>query len=136
MNTPRFNFAAIVLAVALSASLAGCGGSASYHYTRSRCASQVATPTGPIAVEATADCSASISASTKDNIPTVTYSFGDKRQIVVEANRIFVDGELAHTIPPGTKKIAIDVKSGQLAIQADDQPLPIASAMNAEQEIQ
>jgi hypothetical protein len=134
MKSPWFKYAQILLAAAVVAASIGCGGA--YSYTRSHCVSQVATPTGPISVEATADCSASISAVTRDNVSTATYRFGDNRQIVIDGKHILVDGELAHDIPLRTKKITIDVKQGQLSIQADGQPLADASPTSAEQEIQ
>jgi hypothetical protein len=134
MKTPSFKFVPMVLAGALVAVVSGCG--VSYSYMHSRCVSQLATPTGPITVDATADCSASISAMTRDNVSTVTYTFGDKRQVVIDAKSVRVDGALAHNIPPGTKKLTIDVKKGELSIQADGQPLANASEINAEEEIQ
>ena len=126
----------LIVVALLVVVLAGCGGSVSYNYTRSHCASQVATSTGPIAVEATADCSASISAATSGNVSTVTYRFGDNRQIVIDTTSILIDGNLAHNVPPGTKKITINVKSGKVTVEADGQTLPSAAPMNAEQEVQ
>jgi len=63
--------------------VAGCG-------THSRFASQLATPKGPIAVEATVDGQGEIATSLDDNVPKVTLHFGGDRRVVVEQDRILV----------------------------------------------
>lgn len=131
MNVRRTSIVRSLLLLVLAA-LPGC----SFNYTRSHCAAQVATPTGPIAVECTADCPASIASSLNGNLPKVTYSFGDNRQIVIEEKRILVDGKPSREVPPGTKKLTIDVKQDQITIQADGQTLPQQGDLSPEKEIQ
>jgi hypothetical protein len=89
------------------AMVAGCG-------TRSRFASQLATPKGPIAVEATVDGPGNIATSLDGNVPKVILHFGDHREVVVEQERILVDGEVYPGLPAGTQKVEIDVASGGL----------------------
>ena len=96
--------------------LAGCG-------TRSQFASQVATPKGTIAVEATVDGEGGITTSLDGNVPKVTLHFGDHRQVVVEQDRILVDGEVYARLPAGTRKVEIDVAGGEVTIKVDGQLL-------------
>jgi hypothetical protein len=96
--------------------LAGCG-------THSRFASQLATPKGPIAVEATVDGQGEIATSLDGNVPKVTLHFGDHRQVVVEQDRILVDDEIYPGLPAGTQKVEIDVVGGKVTLKADGRPL-------------
>jgi hypothetical protein len=101
------------------ASLIGCGS----HTYSSRLASQLATPTGPIAVEATVDGPASIATSLDNNTPRVTVFANNKELVVIELARIVVGGEAYPPAPAGTKKITVNVKNGQTTITADDKPI-------------
>jgi hypothetical protein len=114
----RLNVVPILSLSLLVATATGCG-----KHTQSRLASQLPTPGGPIAVEATVDGPASISTSLDNNVPNVIVHFGDKRQVIVEQARILVDGETYPAAPAGTKKISIDITDGQVTLQADGQPL-------------
>jgi hypothetical protein len=100
----------------VAVAVAGCG-------THSRLASQLATPKGPIAVEATVDGQAEIATSLDGNVPKVTLHFGDDRRVVVEQDRILVDDEVYARVPAGTQKVEIDVAGGKVAIKADGQVL-------------
>ena len=97
-------------------SVAGCG-------TRSQFASQVATPKGTIAVEATVDGEGGITTSVDGNVPKVTLHFGDDRRVVVEQDRILVDDEVYARLPAGTQKVEIDVAGGKVTLKADGQVL-------------
>jgi hypothetical protein len=103
-------FALVVVAVA------GCG-------THSRLASQLATPKGPIAVEATVDGQAEIATSLDGNAPKVTLHFGGGRRVVVEQERILVDDELSASVPAGAQKVEIDIVGGKVTLKADGQKL-------------
>ena len=92
--------------------VAGCG-------TQSRLASQLATPTGPIAVEATVDDVGGIETSLDGNVPRVTLTFGDQRQVLVEQERIVVDGRAYPGLPAGAKKVEIEVRGGKVEITVD-----------------
>ena len=92
--------------------VAGCG-------TQSRLASQLATPRGPIAVEATVDDVGEIATSLDGNVPRVTLTFGDQRQVLVEQERIVVDGRVYPGLPAGAKKVEIEVKGGKVVIKVD-----------------
>jgi hypothetical protein len=81
----------------------------------------LATPKGPIAVEATVDGAGGITASLAGNVPNVTLDFGDDRQVVVEQDRIFVDGEVYPGLPAGTQKVEIDVVGGKVTVKVDGQ---------------
>jgi hypothetical protein len=104
------------LLVFVVVAVAGCG-------THSRFASQLATPTGPIAVEATVDGKGGIATSLDGNVPKVTLHFGDHREVVVEQDRILVDGEVYPGLPAGTQKVAIDVAGGKVTVKVDGKPL-------------
>jgi|SRR3954454_10809566 hypothetical protein len=97
-------------------SLAGCG-------RHSRFASQLATPKGPIAVEATVDGQGEIATSVDGNVPKVTLHFGGDRRVVVEQGRILVDDEVYAAVPAGTQKVEIDVAGGKVTFKADGVPL-------------
>jgi hypothetical protein len=105
-----FLLAFVVVAVA------GCG-------THSRLASQLATPKGPIAVEATVDGQGEIATSLDGNVPKVTVHFGGDRRVVVEQDRILVDDEVYARVPAGTQKVEIDVAGGKVTLKADGQVL-------------
>ena len=92
--------------------VAGCG-------TQSRLASQLATPTGPIAVEATVDDVGEIATSLDGNVPRVTLTFGDQRQVLVEQERIVVDGRVYPGLPAGAQKVEIEVRDGEVGITVD-----------------
>ena len=96
--------------------VAGCG-------TRSQFASQVATPKGTIAVEATVDGEGGITTSLDGNVPKVTLHFGDDRRVVVDQDRILVDDEVYARLPAGTQKVEIDVVGGKVTLKADGQRL-------------
>jgi hypothetical protein len=115
MNEYRPAIRFFLLAFAVVA-VAGCG-------THSRFASQLATPTGPIAVEATVDGQGEIATSLDGNVPKVTLRFGDHRQVVVEQERILVDGEIYPGLPAGTQKVEIDVADGKVTLKVDEMPL-------------
>ena len=108
--TRFFLLAFVVVAVA------GCG-------EHSRFASQLATPKGPIAVEATVDGQGEIATSLDGNVPKVTLRFGEHRQVVVEQDRILVDGEVYPGLPAGTQKVEIDVAGGKVTVKVDGQVL-------------
>ena len=91
--------------------------------THSRLASQLATPKGPIAVEATVDGQGEIATSLDGNVPKVTLSFGGDRRVVVEQERILVDDEVFAEVPAGTQKVEIDVAGGKVTLKADGQVL-------------
>ena len=55
--------------------------------------------------------------------PRRRSSFGDHRQVVVEHDRIFVDGEVYPGLPDGTQKVEIDVVGGKATLKADGQVL-------------
>jgi len=105
-----FLLAFVVVAVA------GCG-------THSRFASQLATPKGPIAVEAKVDGQGEIATSLDGNAPKVTLHFGGDRRVVVQQDRILVDDELFAGVPAGTQKVEIDVVAGKVTLKADGQVL-------------
>jgi hypothetical protein len=105
-----FLLAFVVVAVA------GCG-------THSGFASQLATPKGPIAVEATIDGQGEIATSLDGNVPKVTLHFGDDRRVVVEQDRILVDDEVYAGLPAGTQKVEIDIAGGKVTLKADGEPL-------------
>ena len=92
--------------------VAGCG-------TQSRLASQLATPRGPIAVEATVDDVGEIATSLDGNVPRVTLTFGDQRQVLVEQERIVVDGRVYPGLPAGAQKVEIEVRDGEVGITVD-----------------
>ena len=92
--------------------VAGCG-------THSQFASQVATPKGTIAVEATVDGEGGITTSLDGNVPKVTLHFGDDRRVVVEQDRILVDDEVYARLPDGTQKVEIDIAGGKVTLKAD-----------------
>src|SRR5689334_17613156 len=105
-----FLFAFAVVAVA------GCG-------DHSQLASQLATPKGPIAVEAKVDGKADIATSLDGNAPKVTVSFGGGRRVVVELERISVDDEVVAAVPAGTQKVEIEVVGGKVTLKADGKVL-------------
>jgi hypothetical protein len=107
---------ALVLLLTYVPLLAGCG-------QHSQFASQLATPTGPVAVVANVDGSGDIATSLNGNEPNVTFHFGDNRQIVIDQNRILVDNEVYPAAPAGTKVIGINVRDGNVTLTADDQPI-------------
>ena len=96
--------------------VAGCG-------THSRFASQLATPQGPIAVEARVDGQGEIATSLDGNVPKVTLTFGGDRRVVVEQDRILVDDEVYARLPAGTQKVEIDIVGGNVTLKADGQLL-------------
>ena len=96
--------------------LAGCG-------EHSQLASQLATPKGPIAVEAKVDGKADIATSLDGNAPKVTLSFGGGRRVVVELERIRVDDEVVAAVPAGTQKVEIAVAGGKVTLMADGKAL-------------
>src|SRR3954467_1823771 len=97
-------------------SLAGCG-------QHSRFASQLATPKGPIAIEANVDGSGDITTALNGNEPSVTFHFGGNRQVVIDQKRIQVDDEVYPAAPAGTKVIGINVQNGKVTLTADGQPI-------------
>jgi hypothetical protein len=103
-----FLLAFVVVAVA------GCG-------THARFASQLATPKGPVVVEATVDGQGEIATSLDGNVPKVTLKFGGDRRVVVEQDRILVDDEVYARLPAGTQKVEIDVVGGKVTLEADGQ---------------
>ncbi len=105
-----FLLAFVVVAVA------GCG-------TRSRWVSQLATTKGPIAVETTVDGPSEITTPSAGNVPSVTLHFGGDRRVVVEQDRILVDGEVYPGLPAGTQKVEIDVAGGKVTVKVDGQAL-------------
>ncbi len=105
-----FLLAFVVIAVA------GCG-------THSQFASQLATPKGPIAVEATVDGPGEIATSLDGNVPKVTLHFGGDRRVVVEQDRILVDDEVYARVPAGTQKVEIDVVGAKVTLKGDGQLL-------------
>ena len=115
MNEYRPVVRFLLLALVVVA-VAGCG-------THSRLASQLATPKGPIAVEATVDGQAEIATSLDGNVPKVTVHFGGGRRVVVEQDRILVDDELSASVPAGTQKVEIDIVGGKVTLKADGQVL-------------
>ena len=115
MNEYRLAIRFFLLAFVLVA-VAGCG-------THSRFASQVATPKGTIAVEATVDGEGGITTSLDGNVPKVTLHFGDDRRVVVEQDRILVDDEVYARLPAGTQKVEIDIAGGKVTLKADGQQL-------------
>jgi len=115
MNENRSSHGWLVVALLL-VTVAGCG-------VHSRLASQLATPQGPIAVEATVDGQADIATSLDGNVPKVTLHFGNHREVVVEQDRILVDGEKYPGLPAGAKKVEIDVAGGKVILKADGQIL-------------
>jgi hypothetical protein len=111
MNEYRSIVRFFLLAFAVVA-VAGCG-------DHSQLASQLATPKGPIAVEAKVDGKADIATSLDGNAPKVTLSFGGGRRVVVELERISVDDEVVAAVPAGTQKIEIEVAGGKVTLKAD-----------------
>ena len=108
---------ACVLAVALlTPVVVGCG-------QHSRFASQLATPKGPIAIEANVDGSGDIATALNGNEPNVTFHFGANRQVVIDENRILVDDDVYPSAPAGTKVIGINVQNGKVTLTADGQPI-------------
>ena len=108
---------ATLLAAFVAITLAGCR-------NESQLASQLPTPTGPIAVQAHVDESdAKITSSLNGNDPDVTIQFGGDRKIVITESRILVDNEAYPPAPPGTKTIGIDVANGQVTLTADGTPI-------------
>jgi len=100
----------------LAPALTGCG-------QHSQFASQLATPTGPIAVVANVDGSGDITTALNGNEPNVIFHFGGNRQIVIDQNRILVDDEVYPAAPAGTKAIGINVRDGKVTLTADGQPV-------------
>jgi hypothetical protein len=115
MNEHRLAIRFFLLAFVVVA-VAGCG-------THSRFASQLATPKGPIAVEAAVDGQGEIATSLDGNVPKVTIRFGGDRRVVVEQDRILVDDEVYASVPAGTQKVEIDVVGDKVALKADGKPL-------------
>ena len=100
--------------LAFIVALAGCG-------TRSRWNSQLATTKGPIAIETTVDGPSEITMPSAGKVPNVTLHFGDQRQVVIEQDRILVDGEVYPGLPAGTQKVEIEVAGGNVTVKADGQ---------------
>lgn len=115
MNEYRPDVRFLLLAFVVVA-VAGCG-------THSRLASQLATPKGPIAVEATVDGHAEIATSLDGNVPKVTVHFSGDRRVVVEQERILVDDEVYARVPAGAQKVEIDVAGGKVTLKADGKVL-------------
>ena len=112
----RSSLASILTVTLLTPALIGCG-------ERSRFASQLATPTGPIAIEANVDGSGEITTALNGNEPYVTFKFGGNRQVVIDEKRILVDNEVYPAAPAGTKVIGINVQNGKVTLTADGQPI-------------
>jgi hypothetical protein len=55
--------------------------------------------------------------------PKVTLKFGDHREVVVEQDRILVDGEVYPGPPAGAQKVEIDVADRKVALKADGELL-------------
>ena len=53
----------------------------------------------------------------------MTLHFGDHREVVVEQERILVDGEVYPGLPAGTQKVEIDVAGGKVTVKADGRVL-------------
>jgi hypothetical protein len=102
----------LVLVALVVVMVAGCG-------QHSRFASQLATPTGPIAVEATVDDVGRIETSLDDNVPKVILTFGDGRSVVVRQDQILVDGRVYPGLPAGAKKVEIEVSEGTVVVLVD-----------------
>lgn len=89
----------------------------------SRWASQLATPNGPIAIQARVDGSGTITTALNGNEPNVIFRFGNNRKVVIDQTRILVDDEVYPAAPVGTKTIGIDVSNGQVTLTADGLPI-------------
>ena len=112
----RSSLACVLVVTLLTPALVGCG-------QHSRFASQLATPKGPIAIEANVDGSGDITTALNGNEPNVTFHFGGNRQVVIDENRILVDDEVYPAAPAGTKVIGINVQNGKVTLTADGQPI-------------
>jgi hypothetical protein len=95
----RSSLACVLIVTLLTLAVVGCG-------QRSPFASQLATPKGPIAIEANVDGSGDITTALNGNEPNVTFHFGGNRQVVIDENRILVDDEVYPAAPAGTKALA------------------------------
>ena len=102
----------VLIGMLFAATQAGCR-------NETRLASQLATPTGPIAVQARVDGSGTITTSLNGNEPNVTFQFGGNRKVIIDQTRILVDDVVYPAAPPGTKTIGIDVSGGQVKLTAD-----------------
>lgn len=118
MQPPKYPLviARLLLLTLLTIAPAGCG-------QHSQFASQLATPTGPIAVVAKVDGSGDITTALNGNKPNVTFHFGGNRQVVIHQDRILVDDEVYPPAPAGTKVIDINVQNGKVTLTADGQPI-------------
>ena len=114
--TPRVPIAHLFLPALLTLMLTGCG-------QHSQFASQLATPTRAIAVEANVDGKGNITTSLNGNAPNVTFNFGDNRKVIIDQNKIMVDDETYPAAPAGTKLIGINVRNGIVKLTADGQPI-------------
>ena len=106
--------AALALAIA---AVSGCGS------TTVDGSATVPSPTGNIRVEAHIEGPGSVWGESTGTPPNVTVKFGSDRNVVVEADRILLDGKPYRVVPAGTKKIYVDVAKGKVTIKADDKPL-------------
>jgi hypothetical protein len=55
---------------------------------------------------------------------TATVSFSG-RKLVVEKDRVLLDGKEQAKLPPDTKSVEVEIKDGNLTITADTAPVPL-----------